>query len=221
METVVKIVSFIVSRSSLTHRQLKSFLQELDSEYADLPLHSNVCWVNRGNVLNKFVSCLEEIKIFFEEKHFPELNNEDWLFKLMFLSKLMFISKHLNDLNLHLQGRDQTVLDLFEHLKGFLFILDIFWRDIHSNTYKYFPNVKAYSNRFNVNKNELQKYIATLKEEFSKRGKNFEIYAPIHFFLIKPNLTDLKTNPFLSLFEWMHVDSLEMEMIELTTSELW
>ncbi|XP_029635441.1 general transcription factor II-I repeat domain-containing protein 2A-like [Octopus sinensis] len=77
METVVKIVNLIVSRSSLTHRQSKSLLQELDSEYADLILHSNVRWLSRGNVLNRFVSCLEEIKIFLEEKRFSELDNED------------------------------------------------------------------------------------------------------------------------------------------------
>ncbi|XP_029652804.1 protein FAM200B-like [Octopus sinensis] len=42
VETVVKIVNFMVSRSSLAHRQFKSLLQELDSEYADFPLHSKV-----------------------------------------------------------------------------------------------------------------------------------------------------------------------------------
>uniref|UniRef100_A0A0L8HWL3 HAT C-terminal dimerisation domain-containing protein n=1 Tax=Octopus bimaculoides TaxID=37653 RepID=A0A0L8HWL3_OCTBM len=135
METIVKIVNFIVSRSSMTNRQFKSLLQVSESEYTDLLLHSNVRWLSRVNVLNRFVSLLEEIKIFVEEKHFPELNNEDWLFKLMFLI----------DMN-------------------------IFLRDILSNTYKCFPNVKACSNRFNVNKNELQKYIATLKEKFSKRA---------------------------------------------------
>jgi hypothetical protein len=40
METVVKIVHFKVSHSSLIHRLFKSLLQEIDSEYGDLLLHS-------------------------------------------------------------------------------------------------------------------------------------------------------------------------------------
>lgn len=182
MKNIVEIVN-LVSCSSLTQIQFKSFLQELDSEYADLPLHSNVCWLSQSNVLNKFVLCLEEeINIFLEEKHFPELNNEDWLFKLMFLTD---ISKYMNDLKLHLQRRDQTIFDYFEHWKEFLLKLDFFCLDIFNNTYKYFPSVEVYSKHFNVDRNELEKYIATLKEKFSNQGKDFETYSPIFSSLIK------------------------------------
>jgi hypothetical protein len=56
--------------------------------------------------------------VFLHEKdqHFPELNDEDWLCKLMFLAD---ITTHLNELSLHLQGQGQTALDIFEHWKGF------------------------------------------------------------------------------------------------------
>jgi len=103
METVIKIVNFIVSRTSLIHRQFKSLLQEMESAYTDLPLYSNVHWLSRGDVLNGFVSSLEAIMVFLDEKeqHFPELNDDNWLCKLMFLAD---ITKHMNDLNLHLQG---------------------------------------------------------------------------------------------------------------------
>jgi hypothetical protein len=36
-----------------------------------------------------------------KEKHFPELNDDTWLCKLLFLAD---ITKHLNDLNVCLQG---------------------------------------------------------------------------------------------------------------------
>ena len=45
-----------------------------------------------------------------KQKHVPELEDENWLLKLMFLTD---INTHLNELNLKLQGRCQTVLDLF------------------------------------------------------------------------------------------------------------
>jgi hypothetical protein len=46
METVIKISNIIVSRSSMTHRQFKSLLQEKKSVYTDLLLYSNVRWLN-------------------------------------------------------------------------------------------------------------------------------------------------------------------------------
>ena len=166
METVIKIVNFIVSRSSLIHRQFKSLLQEMESAHTDLRLYSNVRWLSRGAVLNGFVSNLEANKVFLDEKeHFPELNDDDCLCKLMFLAD---ITKHLNDLNLGLQAQGQTVLELFEHRKGFVSKLDIFCHDITTNTYKYFQNVKAHSNRNTVNRDELQKYVEALKGEFAK-----------------------------------------------------
>ena len=75
----------------------------MESEYVDLPLYSHVRWLTRDNVLNKFVTFLELIEVFLNEKeqHFPELNDKEWLCKLMFLAD---ITKHLNGLNLRLQG---------------------------------------------------------------------------------------------------------------------
>ena len=42
MATVAKIVSFLVTHSSPTHRQFQAFLEEVDSAYKDIPLHSIV-----------------------------------------------------------------------------------------------------------------------------------------------------------------------------------
>lgn len=41
--------------------------------------------------MNRIVSCLEAIKVFLGEKeeHFPQLNDEDWVLKLMFLTDIM------------------------------------------------------------------------------------------------------------------------------------
>lgn len=86
----------------------------MESEYVHLPLYSHVQWLSRGKVLDKFVSCLEHIKVFLNEKeqYFSELKDEEWLCKLMFLTD---ITKHLNELIIRLQGNRQTVLELFEY----------------------------------------------------------------------------------------------------------
>jgi hypothetical protein len=221
MTTVVKIVNYLVSHSSLIHRQFKSLLQEIDCEYGDLLLHSNVRWLSRGKVLTRFVNCYEAIKIFLDEKkqHFPELNDTDWLLKLMFLTD---INTHLTELNLKLQGQGQTVLDLFGNWKAFILKLDIFSRDISSKVFKYFPNVKTHSDRFVglVNTGELQEYLETLKAEFAKRSQDFNIHGSLFSYLIKPDLLDLTTTQ-LELFNWMNVDDFEMQLVEFKSSELW
>ena len=121
-------------------------------------------------------------------------------------------------MNLRLQGQSRIELELFEYWKG----LSIFLSDINTRTYKYFPNVKALTNKSTIDKDELIIYDEALKEEFSKRCKDFETSMPIFFFLIKPNLIDPLKIPFnFSTFEWMEVHTFEMELIELTSSELW
>ena len=65
------------------------------------------------------MECFDEIKIFLSEKDqdYPELEDRDWIVKLMFLSD---ITKHLTDLNLLLQSAGITVIDLYDTLKVFI-----------------------------------------------------------------------------------------------------
>ena len=123
--TVTKIVNFLVARSAKTHRQFRSLLEEMGSAYHDVPLHCSVRWLSRGKVLWRFVECLVEIKIFLatQKQTYPELEDEKWLAKLMFL---VDITAHLNELNLRLQGSGQTVICLFEEWKGFISKLDVY-----------------------------------------------------------------------------------------------
>lgn len=219
MKTVVEIINFLISRSSLVHRQFKSLLQEVECEYGDLLLYNNVRWLSRGKVLARFVCCLEAIKMFLDEKQkrFPQLNDESWLLKLMFMTD---INTHLNELNLKLQGQGQTVLDLFSYWKAFTMKLDIFTRDINIKAFKYFPNVKNHANQFEVNTDELQEYVKALKAEFEKRSQDFYIHGSLFSYLIKPDMLDL-TNAQLELFSWMDIDDFEMQQIEFRSSEIW
>ncbi|KAG9259865.1 general transcription factor II-I repeat domain-containing protein 2-like [Astyanax mexicanus] len=90
MATVAKVINFLVKRSALTHRQFRSLLEEMDSEYADLPLHSAVRWLSCGKVLERFVSCIDAIKVFLAEKgqQYPQLEDEKWIVKLFFLADI-------------------------------------------------------------------------------------------------------------------------------------
>ena len=99
MSTVMKIVNFLVSRSATTHRHFRSLLEEMKSSYCDLPLHCSVGWLSCSKVVLRFVECLVEIMAFLigQGKAYPELEEENWLVRLMFL---VDITMYLNKLNL-------------------------------------------------------------------------------------------------------------------------
>jgi hypothetical protein len=51
----------------LNHRQFKVFLDEIESEYRHV-YFSEVRWLSTGKVLQRFLSLLEDIKVFLIEK---------------------------------------------------------------------------------------------------------------------------------------------------------
>lgn len=219
MTTVTKIVNFVVAHSPLMHRQFQAFLEEVDSVYKDIPLHCSVRWLSCGKVLERFVGCFDEIKVFLSEKgqDYPELEDGDWIVKLMFLSD---ITKHLNEFNLLLQGAGKTVLDLYDNWKAFVAKLAIYSTDVETGSFRYFKNLKNLSSMHPVNTSDLQLYMQELKSEFSIRFQDFQHMGPVFSFLIRPDTfkySDLDT----TLFEWMETEELEMQLIDFQASTLW
>lgn len=219
MATVAKVINFLIKRSALTHRQFRSLLEEMDSAYTDLPLHSAVRWLSCGKVLERFVSCIDAIKVFLAEKgqHYPQLEDEEWIVKLAFLAD---ITGHLNELNLRLQGAGQTVLQMFETWAAFVAKLAVFSGDIASSTFRYFGHLRELSSQHNISTTVIAEYMWELEAEFTARFVDFKRYGPMFDFLIKPDNFDehdLDTD----LFGWMDVQDMEMQLIELKSSSLW
>ena len=217
MVKVTKIVNFLVARSSTIHRQFRQLLDEYDSCYGDIPLHCDVRWLSRGKVLNRFVECLFEIKMFLVERGevYPQLNDDDWLVKLMFLAD---ITTHLNDLNVSLQGGGQTILTLYESWKAFVAKLKIFATDLQKGNLQYFKYLKNHVGNRDVNLVSLQIYLSQLLAQFSNRFQEFQHFGPVFVFLIQPEVCmDID----LSIFEWLEVDMFQMELIDLKTSTLY
>ena len=67
MDVVMKCVNEIRAKG-LKHCQFQSFLLEMNTQYKDLVYHSQVPWLSRGKILQRFLSLLEEIKIFLQKK---------------------------------------------------------------------------------------------------------------------------------------------------------
>ena len=75
----------------------------LRSQYGDLLLHTEVRWLSRGKILQRFLSLLGEIKALMEtrEEDSTLLSDAEWLLDLAFLTVVTEKMKHLN---LQLQG---------------------------------------------------------------------------------------------------------------------
>jgi hypothetical protein len=80
-------VNFIISHE-LNHRQFKVFLDKIISEYGDIVHYHEVHWPSKGKVLQRFLSLLEEVSVFFIGKgqlvsHFEDVS---WLCDLASLT---------------------------------------------------------------------------------------------------------------------------------------
>ncbi|KAI8114707.1 General transcription factor II-I repeat domain-containing protein 2A [Lucilia cuprina] len=109
MDVVVKIINIIRGgHNSLTHRKFKDFLENLNSDYGDLLLYTEVRWLSRGKSLERLFHLRKEVLEFLktlsnkDTKHLTNcLENPDFLLDFAFLCD---ITEILNDLNLCLQG---------------------------------------------------------------------------------------------------------------------
>lgn len=113
MTTVMKLVNFLRASSALQHRLLRSFLTEVNAEFDDLLLHNNVRWLSKGKVLERFWTLRKELETFLLNQKSPKakpfvefLQNNENMEIAAFLSD---ITCHLNDLNLKLQGKNNSV----------------------------------------------------------------------------------------------------------------
>jgi hypothetical protein len=87
LKLVTKIVNFINARA-LNKRQFSLLLEDVNSIHKGLVMYNNVRWLSRGNLLERFVECLHEIRLFLSEnqKNYTEITDINWLCNLMFFT---------------------------------------------------------------------------------------------------------------------------------------
>lgn len=211
MSVVVSIVNYIRSRG-LKHRSFQAFLEEVAADYDDLLYHTEVRWLSRGKVLQRFISLKEEIIQFLENdpKQFAELTDEDWNNDLSFLCD---ITGHLNELNVQLQGKTQLVFELFSAVKSFKNKLILFKDQLIKGEFCHFPTCMEYI--------PLSEH-AALGQKYSK-----DIELLIHEFERRIALSKDESNKFKLIEDPFSVDveelpvQLQLEVIELQCSVLY
>jgi len=228
MPVVTKIVNFINARA-LNKREFAKLLEEIDSQYSGLLMYNNVRWLSRGQVLNRFVDLLEEIKLFLHEKNnvFDKLSNIEWLNDLMFCCD---ITQHFNELNKKLQGPGQVVLVMFENIKTFMTKLDIFSNDLKMKILKYFPYLQkhfqateSFENSIITQDHTIKKYLTVIeeiKQAFLDRFNQFKDLEKTLHFILYPHKIEFN-NLELTVFTWLGIENLEMELAEFQNSFMW
>ncbi|GFW95545.1 general transcription factor II-I repeat domain-containing protein 2A [Trichonephila clavipes] len=89
---VTKIVN-LISSQALNKRKFDALLDEVNSVYNGLIMYNNVRWLSRGNVLQRFIDCLEEIRLF--QQNESKIEQYPQLMDIMRLLKLMFFYRHM------------------------------------------------------------------------------------------------------------------------------
>ena len=228
LKDVTKMVNYIMTRA-LNFRQFQALLHEVKAQYNTLLMYNNVRWLSRGRVLERFVSCLDEIRLFMNEKgqDYPQLSDMVWLNKLMFFTDF---TQHFNVLNKQLQGLGKTAERMFCDIKTFERKLQIFERDLASGQLKYFPNLKIHlenstqfannpSSREEINR-EFLSIITGAKDNFNNRFLQFRQMETTISFLISPDKSKFEELD-LSYLHWLDFDNQEIKLLEFQESSTW
>jgi len=124
----VKIINYI-NTSALNTRLLKALCDEMGSDHRNLLFHSEVCWVSRGEVLKRLYELRKEVELFIIDKkthlsHYFQDNK--WVARLAYLSDIF---SYINELNLELQGPDNTICNVCNKIESFKKKLKL-WRNM-------------------------------------------------------------------------------------------
>uniref|UniRef100_A0A3B3IMQ0 Uncharacterized protein n=1 Tax=Oryzias latipes TaxID=8090 RepID=A0A3B3IMQ0_ORYLA len=136
----IKVINFIRSRP-LNARLFRSLCENTGAEHTELLLHPEVRWLSRGRVLSRLFELRAEVHTFLTEHgshHATMFENTDWLAKLCYLADIF---RKLNELNMSLQGKDTSILNLNDKVGGFLKKAEMWKRACDQEDFTCFPQL--------------------------------------------------------------------------------
>lgn len=218
MKTVMKCVNMIKGGNrSLTHRKFMAFLTELEAEYGDLTLFTEVRWLSKGNCLKRFFALRKEVAEFLNAHINTPISKgvQEKLLDSKFLCNMAFltdISHHMNELNLKLQGRNQTVPQLVGHLDGFVNKLKVFIASLEKANLVHFPSCKEIMEE--IPTSDFSFCIPKLNmllESFNERFLDFNELRPHLFLFNNPMTCDISQQD----------DALQLELCDLQSDPVF
>ena len=189
MDIAFKIVNSI--RGSSLKRRL--FQLQLDEGQPELLLHTDVRWLSRSKFMQRFRDLLPEIKVFLgeQDQECANLNDESWLSDLAFLTDFTSI---LSDLNLKLQGKNKTIIEMISSINAYKSKFIMLIEDLQQSNLNNFPNMSDHLQKHQNCNYNIEKYIAEIKkviDNFEIRFQDFEKVKDIVKYLYFPFKRDL------------------------------
>ena len=219
MSVVLKIVNSIRARP-LQDRLFKILTDEVDEQYGSLLLHSEVRWLSKGKVLERFQNLLPHIIQFLKCKNenYEELSEYNWICDLAFLTDLTL---KLNDLNLELQGKDKSIFELIGSVNSFKSKLVLWISQFKNNNFSHFTSVEKRAREFKQkDMTKYSEYLEKIKENFDNRFLDFRKIEPIASFILNPfSSTDIsEVSAQIAVVSNKPNIDIEMEMINLQSN---
>ena len=202
MKIAVKIINRLKGEhKGLTHRKLIEFLNEVNDDYKDKVLFTDVKWLSRGKALEKLFDLRVEIIYYLRtqgtEKDVEILNDLASTEFQLDLGFLTDITLQINSLNLILRGENKTLCELFQAVSQFSKKLSLLKEQLDSNVLDNFPKLNLIYT-LHPNETKLQSFsteMGNLIDNFKMRFKDiFELEWAIDIFN-SPLDCDLKNVP--------------------------
>ncbi|XP_067937246.1 general transcription factor II-I repeat domain-containing protein 2A-like [Watersipora subatra] len=222
MDIVMKIVCSVRARS-LQRRLFHAHMEEADAEHTDLLLHTDVRWLSRGRFLERFRELLPDVKEFLKQsKHaeYAQLENEQWLMDLAFLTDITAL---LNELNLELQGKNKNVINMISSVNAFKRKLQLISTKLERQDLRYFQHMNSELARQGKTSAELNsahyiQQVQSISSEFDKRFNDFASVEPVATYMCFPFATDIDVEDIAfkmgALFQ-LDTTALENEIVSL------
>ncbi|XP_068240097.1 zinc finger BED domain-containing protein 5-like [Palaemon carinicauda] len=106
LESVIKIVNYIKTKA-LNTCLFRELCKDMNADHEVLLFYTAVCWLSKGNGINRVFEMKDEIKLFLETQERKDLvvhfEDEAWNKRVAYLADIF---DQLNKLNLKLQGRE-------------------------------------------------------------------------------------------------------------------
>ncbi|KAG2455696.1 GT2D2 protein, partial [Polypterus senegalus] len=198
----------------------------MSAEFGDLLLHSDVRWLSKGRVLERFWNLREDVAAFLRSLNTKKaaefltfIQDSD---KVALLAFLVDIMGHLNTLNLSLQGADKT--ELQEKCCAFETKPSIFIDDVEGGKMLHFPNLKSCMTADQQASFQLiSTFLHHLKVEFDERFKDFRKLKTAFLLVADPFIFQPDgewTSVAASIFPNSNLSLLQMEAADLQVSHV-
>ncbi len=202
MDVATKIACSIRARS-LQRRLFRAHLEKADCDHSELLLHTDVRWLSRGKFLQRFRELCPEIKEFLRESghaEYKQLNDEEWLLDLAFLTDL---SNMLNDLNLELQGKDKTVINMISSVNAFKRKMKHLSSKLQRHDVANFQNLQSELETqgkacVQLDSARYMEQVDNCLSEFDRRFQDFFLLEPVATFMCYPFREDAEVDSLTS-----------------------